>query len=55
MEAMAIDLRHRRRRLAVMAVLLREPRRLVLAARLPLLGERWLVIPLTLGRWAELS
>lgn len=53
-EALAVDLRYRstphglvpRRGPALKAALLHNPRRLVLAVRLPWLGERWLTLPL---------
>ena len=53
-EVMAVDLRHaprpdglaRRRWPSLAVALLYRPRRLVLAARLPRLGERWLAIRL---------
>jgi hypothetical protein len=54
LEALAVDLRHvsrpdglvPRAGPVVRVALLRQPRRLVVAVRLPWLGERWLIVPL---------
>jgi len=58
LEALAVDLHYRttpgglrpRRGSACKLALLRRPRRLVVALRLPWLGERWLTVPLGLRR-----
>lgn len=61
MEALSMDLcfaftpsgMRRRRGAVIKLVLLRQPRRLVIAMRLPGVGATWLAIPLTLGLHQE--